>query len=77
MSAPRISDRLRIDRVTGAGALGGWYHIYFDKYYYGRILGHDDGWRVSFQNEGDLGEFPTADEAKRAVFEWFALNYPR
>jgi hypothetical protein len=76
MGTLRISDRLQIEHVIGAGAHNGWYHVYFDKYYFGRILGHDDGWLVSFSNYGDLGKFPTIDEAKHVVFEWFATNNP-
>lgn len=78
MPSQQVSDRLRIEHVAGAGALGGWYHVYFDKYYYGRILGGaDDSWLVAFHAYGELGRFPTVEEAKHAVFEWFAMNSPR
>lgn len=71
----RISDQLKFSHVGGCGDRHGAFHIHFGPCYRGQVHAVPDGWRVSFYGEC-LGDFPTIEEARRAVFEWFAVNLP-
>lgn len=71
-----ILERLNFSPVSGTGDARGALQVYFDRYYYGTIHPVPAGWRVSLYREG-LSDHSTVDDAKRAVFEWFAVNRPR
>jgi hypothetical protein len=71
MSEP--SNRLLAFSSVAAGGNSYW-HIYYGRYYVGRILRSRIGWGV-WHLEMLLGDFAELEEAKRAVAEWYYGPY--
>jgi hypothetical protein len=64
-----MADRLLEFSQVAAGGSEYW-HIYYGRYYVGRILRSHIGWCV-WHLEMLLGDFAELEEAKQAVAEWY------
>jgi hypothetical protein len=64
-----MPDRLLEFSSVAAGGSEYW-HIYYGRYYVGRILRSHIGWCV-WHLEMLLGDFAELEEAKRAFADWY------
>ncbi len=64
-----MPDRLLEFSSVAAGGSEYW-HVYYNRYYVGRILGAPGNWSV-WHVELLLGDFAELEDAKRAVAEWY------
>ena len=70
-----IRERLSFLQVSGTGDAPVCMHIYLDHYFRGSILRSWPTGVCRWYAES-LGDHLSVEDAKRAVFEWFAIDRP-
>ena len=70
-----IRERLSFPQVSGMGDARVCMHSYFDHYFPDRFIRSRSAGVCRWYAES-LGNHLSVEDAKRAVFEWFAINRP-